>query len=699
MDSMRTNDISQWENVYLSNKNTFASCNKRNLEVYRCIREEEYETLEKCAEYWIENRSHAAFVHFFIEKGMFPNELFVDCLNGYVKIFKEKYNCKKISWTTLRVMKKEYWLSLDIGSDKLMDKVYCYKNGYIKKLCTKKDIQEIKYQIKMAQKTQKEKEKEAKTNGKKQKIKTIENYSVPDREIMIQLGIYFNLSSADVDKLLCMARLPQFYVPDIVDAVSMYYLDRYHEEGIKNPNMWKEEGENRIIETKEGINRVLHIMLDDIETGSQKHENLKSKMYTVEVNKGKIPPYRKIVYQHSLCDTVDEEIKKFMEEVEPEKNREILNGNTLYITTKMKNLYEEHKKDDFKTLIDQVILQKSKDSKYVSAIEYRYGYMRRLQKAMRDAIMKNGCEKNFENINWTFGSKQPWKYEFLKKNLSEDVQTQSDKKEEKRLSGKKKKPEEKIRRKKEDIVHIWYCEDFIEQGPESESKSTVGASYSLDYYIRNRPLKVETTKTKEDGSRETVKESIKIPQMMSKTALTKFTIATGSENKRDMYFEAVGYGVEREWYPEYVNDLKDEAEDKMRTKTRDNSYPVDRGDMLFEYVCILRDKLIKKYVENDKEKNPDIFGGNLKKSFPFARMMNYVTRDIQYVLEFIAGRDLSRQINENEKEFKKKKEILQKEDELVVQKDRLQNIGNSGYCLCFPYSVKECEWYYAGGEK
>ena len=65
---MRTNDISQWENVYLSNKNTFASCNKRNLEVYRCIREEEYETLEKCAEYWIENRSHAAFVHFFIEK-------------------------------------------------------------------------------------------------------------------------------------------------------------------------------------------------------------------------------------------------------------------------------------------------------------------------------------------------------------------------------------------------------------------------------------------------------------------------------------------------------------------------------------------------------------------------------------------------------------------------------------------------------
>ena len=49
-------------------------------------------------------------------------------------------------------------------------------------------------------------------------------------------------------------------------------------------------------------------------------------------------------------------------------------------------------------------------------------------------------------------------------------------------------------------------------------------------------------------------------------------------------------------------------------------------------------------------------------------------------------------------EFEKKEEILKKEEELVVQKDRLQNVGNSGYCLCFPYSVKECEWYYAGGE-
>lgn len=63
-------------------------------------------------------------------------------------------------------MKKEYWLSLDIGSDKLMDKVYCYKNGYIKKLCTKKDIQEIKYQIKMAQKTQKEKRERSKNKWK-----------------------------------------------------------------------------------------------------------------------------------------------------------------------------------------------------------------------------------------------------------------------------------------------------------------------------------------------------------------------------------------------------------------------------------------------------------------------------------------------------------------------------------------------------
>lgn len=33
-----------------------------------------------------------------------------------------------------------------------MNGAYCYKNDYVKKLCTKKNIQEIKYQMKMAQK-------------------------------------------------------------------------------------------------------------------------------------------------------------------------------------------------------------------------------------------------------------------------------------------------------------------------------------------------------------------------------------------------------------------------------------------------------------------------------------------------------------------------------------------------------------------
>ena len=255
MDSMRTNDISQWENVYLSNKNTFASCNKRNLEVYRCIREEEYETLEKCAEYWIENRSHAAFIHFFIEKGMFPNELFTACLNNYVEDFQKRYNCK-IRWTTLLIMKSEYWRSPDIESAKLdfdiekeIDETgkekkkkkrndYCYKNDYISKLCRTKDIEIIKY-----------------------KKNAVESYSIPDREIIIQLGMYLNLSSADVNSLFCAVGLPQFYVLDIIDTVSMYYLDKYHEEGIKTPERWEEEGRKRIRNVKDEINEILHTML------------------------------------------------------------------------------------------------------------------------------------------------------------------------------------------------------------------------------------------------------------------------------------------------------------------------------------------------------------------------------------------------------------------------------------------------------
>lgn len=52
-------------------------------------------------------------------------------------------------------------------------------------------------------------------------------------------------------------------------------------------------------------------------------------------------------------------------------------------------------------------------------------------------------------------------------------------------------------------------------------------------------------------------------------------------------------------------------------------------------------------------------------------MMNYITRDIQYVLGFI---------------IHKKESKIGKERELMVQEDRLMNPKNSGYCLCFPYS-------------
>ena len=374
MDSMRTNDISQWENVYLSNENTFDSCNKRNLGVYRCIREEEYETLEKCAEYWIENRSHAAFVHFFIEKGMFPDELFTVCLNNYVEDFQKRYNCK-IRWTTLLIMKSEYWRSPDIESAKLdfdiekeIDETgkekkkkkrndYCYKNDYISKLCRTKDIEIIKY-----------------------KKNAVESYSIPDREIIIQLGMYLNLSSADVNSLFCAAGLPQFYVLDIIDTVSMYYLDKYHEEGIKTPERWEEEGRKRIRNVKDEINEILHTMLDE-----NNEEVIKTKMYPVVIekkdeeekektkakkkkcHKKEIHPYRKITYKHSLCDTVDEEIQKFMEEIEPENETEGVEGNTFYITKKMKTFYQRNKTEDFDEIKNNVILQKDKEQKYISA--------------------------------------------------------------------------------------------------------------------------------------------------------------------------------------------------------------------------------------------------------------------------------------------------------------------------------------------
>ena len=667
MDSMRTNDISQWENVYLSNKNTFASCNKRNLEVYRCIREEEYETLEKCAEYWIENRSHAAFVHFFIEKGIFPDELFTACLNNYVEDFQKRYNCK-IRWTTLLIMKSEYWRSPDIESAKLdfdiekeIDETgkekkkkndYCYKNDYISKLCRTKDIEIIKY-----------------------KKNAVESYSIPDREIIIQLGMYLNLSSADVNSLFCAAGLPQFYVLDIIDTVSMYYLDKYHEEGIKTPERWEEEGRKRIRNVKDEINEILHTMLDENDEEVTKmypvviekkdeEEKEKPKAKKKKCHKKEIHPYRKITYKHSLCDTVDEEIQKFMEEIEPENETEGVEGNTFYITKKMKTFYQRNKTEDFDEVKNNVILQKDKDQKYISALDYRYGYIRKIKTVLKKAMKKGNYRKNFENLDWDFDITKPWQYK-----LTEKSQNRND-------EFKAEEPELTALDLKTDLLKIWYCDDFIDSGVES---SIIGPSWSrscIDNYIRHRTVSL---KTKSKINSEEISESVKIPQTMSKCTLTKFVISMGIEDKRNVYFESAGYGVERNYY-----------KGKQKMKTEKNSYPVDRGDMLFEYVCILRDKLIERYLKKADGKDSSILRNDLSRSFPFAKMMNYVTRDILYVIEFLAGESLMK--------TKKDRAEIEAEEKLKIQKDRLKNPKNSGYCLCFPYLLESCGLY-VGGDK
>lgn len=667
MDSMRTNDISQWENVYLSNKNTFASCNKRNLEVYRCIREEEYETLEKCAEYWIENRSHAAFVHFFIEKGIFPDELFTACLNNYVEDFQKRYNCK-IRWTTLLIMKSEYWRSPDIESAKLdfdiekeIDETgkekkkkndYCYKNDYISKLCRTKDIEIIKY-----------------------KKNAVESYSIPDREIIIQLGMYLNLSSADVNSLFCAAGLPQFYVLDIIDTVSMYYLDKYHEEGIKTPERWEEEGRKRIRNVKDEINEILHTMLDENDEEVTKmypvviekkdeEEKEKPKAKKKKCHKKEIHPYRKITYKHSLCDTVDEEIQKFMEEIEPENETEGVEGNTFYITKKMKTFYQRNKTEDFDEVKNNVILQKDKDQKYISALDYRYGYIRKIKTVLKKAMKKGNYRKNFENLDWDFDITKPWQYK-----LTEKSQNRND-------EFKAEEPELTALDLKTDLLKIWYCDDFIDSGVES---SIIGPSWSrscIDNYIRHRTVSL---KTKSKINSEEISESVKIPQTMSKCTLTKFVISMGIEDKRNVYFESAGYGVERNYY-----------KGKQKMKTEKNSYPVDRGDMLFEYVCILRDKLIERYLKKADGKDSSILRNDLSRSFPFAKMMNYVTRDILYVIEFLAGESLMK--------TKKERAEIEAEEKLKIQKDRLKNPKNSGYCLCFPYLLESCGLY-VGGDK
>ena len=340
----------------------------------------------------------------------------------------------------------------------------------------------------------------------------------------------------------------------------MYYLDKYHEEGIKIPERWEEEGRKRIRNVKDKINEILHTMLDE-----NNEEVIKTKMYPVVIEKKdeeekekpkdkkkkrqkkEIHPYRKITYKHSLCDTVDEEIQKFMEEIEPENETEGVEGNTFYITKKMKIFYQRNKTEDFDEVKNNVILQKDKDQKYISALEYRYGYIRKIKTVLKKAMKKGNYRKNFENLDWDFDITKPWQYKLTEKSQNKNDEFKAEE------------PELTALDLKTDLLKIWYCDNFIDRvvvpcttdpksrimGPEN---SMIGPSWSrscIDNYIRHRTVSL---KTKSKINSEEISESVKIPQTMSKCTLTKFIILMGIEDKRNVYFESAGYGIERNYY-------------------------------------------------------------------------------------------------------------------------------------------------------
>ena len=234
-----------------------------------------------------------------------------------------------------------------------------------------------------------------------------------------------------------------------------------------------------------------------------------------------------------------------------------------------------------------------------------FGVLELYKKAMK----KGNYRKNFENLDWDFDITKPWKYKLTEKSQNKNDEFKAEE------------PELTALDLKTDLLKIWYCDDFIDSGVES---SIIGPSWSrscIDNYIRHRTVSL---KTKSKINSEEISESVKIPQTMSKCTLTKFIILMGIEDKRNVYFESAGYGIERNYY-----------KGKQKIKTEKNSYPVDRGDMLFEYVCILRDKLIERYLKKADGKDSSILRNDLSRSFPFAKMMNYVTRDILYVIELI----------------------------------------------------------------
>lgn len=511
--------------------------------------------IEECVKNAIITGNHKAFASFIIERAKFKEELFSEAI---IKIEKEKgLSLKKCK--ILKAKKWRDWRVINTESDKHI-------------------------------------------HSESNKNKWVSGKSVPGRDEIVQIGIWFGLGCEEVNDLLITSGQKQLYALDIVDAIGMYYLEFY-----KNNN--KVSSQEKIKEIKLELNTRLKLV-------ESKLSNEK----------------KKPLGYNDTGEDINSEIEKLISEYDINEDSDKIQDDTITFTqyvTKYTNdkLSEAMKEQDLDKFFDEV-----KDI----VTQKQYGYLRRTLQFINNIDM---YKKNLYFPGFVFTDK-------LNKS---DIENMYDARYENAIiegnkinkviknSGNKKQEISELKDKLMLLNAVWNLKNIL---PEYGTFKYL-PKYSGHFKVTNL---IQGREEKAADSFEYVDKGSSIYNMDNNNIedLIKFAIICGREDEVGEYLVRSGHRRTS------INDMLVFADEKERVW--------EKTDSLIIYVLLYRDTLIKLWAKQyEDEGNEKFFSLDAKKEFPVIQLFMTINKDIQ---EYLREKEKNNPHRSKEKYITKKNNVL-----------------------------------------
>ena len=174
-----------WEYVYQCSAENYKEVLKERIHYYNDIKKEDYKTIDACVAFALKSGNHVAFAKYFIEKAMSNVSIFSKKLQEVIDSGKNI----GVQWGNLKFMESACWRSTEF-------------------IYTKENVTRASY-------------------GKAMLSNWKNGACIPDRDVIMQIGLSLGLNGEKTNELLRLAGYEKMYVLDIVDTIMLYYLDYY----------------------------------------------------------------------------------------------------------------------------------------------------------------------------------------------------------------------------------------------------------------------------------------------------------------------------------------------------------------------------------------------------------------------------------------------------------------------------------------